>query len=189
MGALVSRGQFDGVQQGIAELSGEAEPLYDGRQQPLIDADPNVAACVAPVLLGVPDADRASKVHEHEVFGPVSTLIAYRDLDHAIALTRRGQGSLVTSIFSADETWMMKAALALAGYNGRVHMVNPEVGKSQTGHGNVMPASIHGGPGHAGGGEELGGLRGLAFYHRRCALQGPATALQRLAPEATAWTY
>jgi 3,4-dehydroadipyl-CoA semialdehyde dehydrogenase len=187
MGSLVSRSQFDGVQEGVAALSAEAKLMFDGRKQPLIDVDPNVAACVAPVLLGLADADRAAAIHRHEVFGPVSTLLGYRDAEHAVTLANRGQGSLVTSVFSADEAWMAQAALSLAAANGRVHMVSPEVGKSQTGHGNVMPASIHGGPGHAGGGEELGGLRGLGFYHRRSALQGSAATLQHL--NATAWNY
>lgn len=189
MGSLVSREQFDGVQRGIAELAREAKVLFDGSKQPIVDADPAVAACVAPTLLGVADADRASLVHDHEVFGPVSTLLGYRDIAHATALAHRGLGSLVTSVFSADDAWMAKAALALAGSHGRVHLVSPEVAKTQTGHGNVMPASVHGGPGRAGGGEELGGLRALGFYHRRSAVQGPASALRELAANATPWNY
>jgi 3,4-dehydroadipyl-CoA semialdehyde dehydrogenase len=184
MGSLVSREQFDSVQQGIATLAGEARVLHDGRGQQLVDADPALAACVAPTLLGMPDGDAARLVHEHEVFGPVSTLLGYRDAAHAIALSHRGQGSLVTSVFGADEAWLAHAAPLLAGSHGRVHLVTPEVGKTQTGHGNVMPASIHGGPGRAGGGEELGGLRGLAFYHRRSAVQGSASTLARMAGNA-----
>jgi 3,4-dehydroadipyl-CoA semialdehyde dehydrogenase len=189
MGSLVSRDQFDSVQSGIAALEAEAKPIVDGRMQQLIDADPAIAACTAPTLLGVRDADRASLVHDHEVFGPVSTLLGYRDTAHAMSLAHRGLGSLVASVFSADDAWLAQAARALSGSHGRVHMVTPEVAKTQTGHGNVMPASVHGGPGRAGGGEELGGLRGLGFYHRRSALQGPASALQQLAPAAINWTY
>ncbi len=181
MGSLVSREQFESVQAGIAALRNEAQVLFDGAAVALVDADPRVAACVAPTLLGVRDADAASRVHDHEVFGPVSTLLGYRDSAHAIALAHRGQGSLVTSIFSADTDWIANTALALAGSNGRVHAVSPEVATSHTGHGNVMPQSIHGGPGRAGGGEELGGLRALRFYHRRSALQLPQAALQVLA--------
>jgi 3,4-dehydroadipyl-CoA semialdehyde dehydrogenase len=189
MGALVSRDQFNSVQDGIAVLAKEANIVFDGARQKLVDADPDVSACAAPTLLGLADGDRAALVHDHEVFGPVSTLLGYRDTDHAIALAHRGLGSLVTSLFSADEAWMAKAAIALAGSHGRVHMVSPEVAKTQTGHGNVMPASVHGGPGRAGGGEELGGLRGLGFYHRRCALQGSAATLAALAPAAAQWNY
>lgn len=189
MGALVSLEQFSGVRTGIDRLASEAKILFDGRQQTLVDADPEVSACAAPTLLGVPDGDQAVLVHDHEVFGPVSTLLGYRDMEHAVTLAHRGLGSLVTSVFGADEAALAKAGAALAASHGRAHMVTPEVAKSQTGHGNVMPASIHGGPGRAGGGEELGGLRGLGFYHRRCALQGSTATLQHLAPMATPWKY
>jgi len=187
MGSLVSRAQFDSVQAGIARLASEAAVLYDGGKQALFDADPAISACVAPTLLGVRDADRAALVHDHEVFGPVSTLLGYRDTGHALALAGRGLGSLVASVFSADHAWMAQVGRELAGTHGRVHMVSPDVGKTQTGHGNVMPASIHGGPGRAGGGEELGGLRALGFYHRRAALQGSSVTLQHLAPSAENW--
>ena len=185
MGSLVGREQFDSVQAGIARLASEAVVLHDGRTQALIDADPAIAACVAPTLLGVRDADRASLVHDHEVFGPVSTLLGYRDSAHAMALAHRGLGSLVASVFSDDHAWMAQAARELAGSHGRVHLVSSDVGKTQTGHGNVMPASVHGGPGRAGGGEELGGLRALGFYHRRAALQGSSATLQQLATTGT----
>jgi 3,4-dehydroadipyl-CoA semialdehyde dehydrogenase len=189
MGALVSRDQFNSVREGIATLAKEAQIVFDGAKQALVDADPDISACAAPTLLGLADGDRAALVHDHEVFGPVSTLLGYRDSGHAAALAHRGLGSLVASLFSADHAWMAQTAVALAGSHGRVHMVSPDVAQAQTGHGNVMPASIHGGPGRAGGGEELGGLRGLAFYHRRCALQGSAATLAALAPAAVQWNY
>jgi 3,4-dehydroadipyl-CoA semialdehyde dehydrogenase len=182
MGSLVSREQYDGVQAGIAQLASEAELLRDGRTAPLIDADPAIAACVAPTLLGIRDGQRASLVHEHEVFGPVSTLLGYRNAAEALALAHRGHGSLVASVFSADHAWLAQAGRELAGSHGRVNLVSPDVGKTQTGHGNVMPQSIHGGPGRAGGGEELGGLRALGFYHRRSALQASSATLAQLGP-------
>lgn len=185
MGSLVSREQLDSVQAGIAALAAEARVLHDGRSQALVDADPAVAACAAPTLLGVRDADAARLVHEHEVFGPVATLLGYRNLEHAVALGHRGRGSLVSSVFGADESALAAAAPLLAASHGRVHLVTPEVGKTQTGHGNVMPASVHGGPGRAGGGEELGGLRALGFYHRRSAVQGPPSVLARIVQEGT----
>ena len=180
MGSLVSREQRDGVLQGIANLRQEAQLLFDGSQVALIDADPAVSACVPPTLLGVRDGDDAQRVHDHEVFGPVCTLLGYRDDAHALALAHRGLGSLVSSVFSADADWTARTALQLAGSNGRVHAVSPEVTTSHTGHGNVMPQSVHGGPGRAGGGEELGGLRALRFYHRRSALQVPSAVLERV---------
>ncbi len=188
MGALVSREQYDSVQHGLALLKSEASVMFDGSAQPLLDADER-SACVAPSLLAVRDADAADKVHNHEVFGPVSTLIGYRDTAHAIDIAHRGLGSLVASVYSADNALLARCANELATSHGRVHLVSPEVGKTHTGHGNVMPASIHGGPGRAGGGEELGGLRALTFYHRKSAVQGPAAALALATQGSTALTY
>lgn len=187
MGSLVSREQLDNVQAGIAKLASEASVLYDGSAQPLVDVDPAIAACIGPTLFGVRDAEKAVLVHDHEVFGPVSTLLAYRDTDHAMSLAHRGLGSLAVSVFSDDHAWLARAGRELAGSHGRVHMVSSDVGRTQTGHGNVMPAAIHGGPGRAGGGEELGGLRALGFYHRRAALQGSSATLQQLSPTAANW--
>lgn len=179
MGSLVSRAQYDSVQEGLALLKREASVLFDGHAQPLLDADAN-SACVGPTLLAIRDADAATTVHAHEVFGPMSSLMGYRDSDHATDIAHRGLGSLVASVYSADDALLARFAHQLAPSHGRVHLVSPEVGKTQTGHGNVMPASIHGGPGRAGGGEELGGLRALAFYHRKSAIQGPSAALEQM---------
>jgi 3,4-dehydroadipyl-CoA semialdehyde dehydrogenase len=104
----------------------------------------------------------------------------YRNADHAVALARRGQGSLVTSLYGTDPGPLAQAALALADSHGRVHVISPDVATTHTGHGNVMPQSLHGGPGRAGGGEELGGLRALNFYHRRCAVQASTAVLASL---------
>ena len=180
MGSLVSRGQLDAVRAGLAQLEAHASVLHDGSRAPLIDADPAVAACIGPVLLGARDADAAPLVHDVEVFGPVATLLPYRDLDHAIALAHRGQGSLVTSLYGADEAALGRTAAQLAGSHGRVHVITPDVAQAHTGHGNVMPQSLHGGPGRAGGGAELGGLRALDFYHRRAAVQASPGVLAQL---------
>lgn len=180
MGSLVSRAQLNAVREGLEVLKAQTSVLHDGSRQPLIDADPAVAACIGPVLLGARDADAARGVHEVEVFGPVATLLPYRDVDHAIALAHRGQGSLVTSLYGADEAALGQAAVQLAASHGRVHVITPDVAQAQTGHGNVMPMSMHGGPGRAGGGAELGGLRALDFYHRRSAVQASPGVLARL---------
>ncbi|MFZ1387071.1 MAG: 3,4-dehydroadipyl-CoA semialdehyde dehydrogenase [Thiolinea sp.] len=179
MGAVVSQDQLQSVKDGLAKLKTQAEVLFDGSTQALIDADAS-SCCIAPTLLGARDADAAQIIHDTEVFGPVATLLAYRDLEHAQALVRRGQGSLVTSLYGTDPIALAAMAAELADSHGRVHIISPDVASLQTGHGNVMPQSLHGGPGRAGGGEELGGARALNFYHRRSAVQASTEVLKHL---------
>lgn len=183
MGSLASRAQWHTVREGLAHLSQHAEVLHDGSAQAWVDADPAVACCVAPTLLGTRSAagsDAAAVVHETEVFGPVATLVPYRDRAHAAQLIRRGEGSLVASLYGSDAKALAQAAVELADSHGRVHVISPDVATLHTGHGNVMPQSLHGGPGRAGGGEELGGLRALNFYHRRSAIQASTDVLSGL---------
>lgn len=179
MGAVVSQDQLQSVKDGLAKLKTQAEVLFDGSTQALIDADAN-SCCIAPTLLGARDADAAQIIHDTEVFGPVATLLAYRDIEHAKTLVRRGQGSLVTSLYGTDPIALAAMAAELADSHGRVHIISPDVASLQTGHGNVMPQSLHGGPGRAGGGEELGGARALNFYHRRSAVQASTEVLKHL---------
>jgi 3,4-dehydroadipyl-CoA semialdehyde dehydrogenase len=113
MGALVSRDQLNSVQEGLHRLQSESSVLFDGAAQPLLDTDAK-SACVAPSLLGVRDADAAVEVHRYEVFGPVSSLMGYRDAHHAVDIAHRGQGSLVASIYSADNAWMARVAEQVA---------------------------------------------------------------------------
>ncbi len=180
MGALVSRAQFHAVREGLAALQAHTQTLHDGAGHALVDADPAVACCVGPTLLGSPDADGAELVHRTEVFGPVATLLPYRDAAHAQHLVRRGEGSLVASVYGSDDAALARAALELGSSHGRVHVVSPAVAAVHSGHGNVMPQALHGGPGRAGGGEELGGLRALNFYHRRVAVQASPAVLAGL---------
>ena len=182
MGALVSQEQKAHVLAGLAQLKTEATVLFDGNSTALVDADAS-SACVAPVLLGTESPMSARVLHAVEVFGPVSTLMPYDSLEQAYALIRRGQGSLVCSLYSEDPIFTAQASVELASSHGRVHAVSPDVAALHSGHGNVMPMSLHGGPGRAGGGEELGGLRALNFYHRRAAVQGSALALDALAAQ------
>jgi 3,4-dehydroadipyl-CoA semialdehyde dehydrogenase len=182
MGSLVSRAQLNAVREGLDHLKAQVEVLHDGATHTLVAADPALACCVGPTLLGARDADAADRTHDTEVFGPVATLLPYRSLDHAMALVRRGQGSLVASVYGNDPNTLAAASLDLASSHGRVHVVSPDVAALHTGHGNVMPQSLHGGPGRAGGGEELGGARALNFYHRRSAVQASAAVLAVLMP-------
>jgi 3,4-dehydroadipyl-CoA semialdehyde dehydrogenase len=184
MGALVNRAQLASVRAGLATLRTQTEVLHDGAAQGLIDADPAIACCVAATLLGCRTPDTAEHVHDTEVFGPVATLMPYRDSAHALALVRRGGGSLVASLYGSDANVLAATALELASSHGRVHVISPDVAALHTGHGNVMPQSLHGGPGRAGGGEELGGARALNFYHRRAAVQASTTVLAAFAPGA-----
>jgi 3,4-dehydroadipyl-CoA semialdehyde dehydrogenase len=176
MGALVSRAQKAAVTEGLALLKTQTSVLHDGASHALIDADPTLSCCVGPTLLGTRDSE-ADLIHDTEVFGPVATLLPYRDQAHALALVRRGQGSLVASLYGSDPAALAATALELADSHGRVHVISPDVAQLHTGHGNVMPQSIHGGPGRAGGGEELGGLRALNFYHQRSAVQASTAVL------------
>ncbi|MEW6346643.1 MAG: 3,4-dehydroadipyl-CoA semialdehyde dehydrogenase [Pseudomonadota bacterium] len=188
MGSLVSREQYESVLAGIAALREEAVLAFDGSAVPPVDVDPAIAACIAPHLFVVNDPDRATLLHDVEIFGPVATVAPYEPASdagelreaHAIALARRGRGSLVASVYSNDDAHLARVALELADTHGRVHAVSPSVQGSHTGHGNVMPMSLHGGPGRAGGGEELGGLRALEFYHRRAAIQASNTGIDVL---------
>ena len=183
MGALVSQAQKAAVRDGLLVLQTQTETLFDGAMQPLLDADRERSCCLAPTLLGTRDAtgsDAAALVHDTEVFGPVATLLPYRDLHHALALLRRGGGSLVASLYGSDLPALAAVARQAAPWHGRVHVVSPDVGDSHSGHGNVMPQALHGGPGRAGGGEELGGLRALNFYHRRSAIQAASGVLDAL---------
>ena len=183
MGSLVSRAQLASIREGIATLRGAAQVLHDGSSAALVDADPAVACCVGPTLFGLatPDAVLANAVvHEVEVFGPVATLLPYANVAQAVAQVARGQGSLVASLYGDDAPLLARTALQLAPLHGRVHVVSPACATTHTGHGNAMPQSMHGGPGRAGGGAELGGLRALDFYHRRVAIQGAPEVLGAL---------
>lgn len=184
MGALVSRAQWHAVREGLDQLKAHTQVLHDGQRHALVDADPAVACCMGPTLLGASDADHTPLVHDMEVFGPVSTLLPYRDAEHALHLIRRGQGSLVASVYGSDPGALALSAAELADSHGRVHVISPDVAALHSGHGNVMPQSLHGGPGRAGGGEELGGARALNFYHRRAAVQASTAVLGGLQPAA-----
>jgi oxepin-CoA hydrolase/3-oxo-5,6-dehydrosuberyl-CoA semialdehyde dehydrogenase len=135
-------------------------------------ADGERGAFLAPTLLYCRDARSARAVHSVEAFGPVCTLLTYDSLDEAVALARRGGGSLAGSIFSADEQAAARLVLGLAPFHGRIVVVNRHCARESTGHGSPLPHLVHGGPGRAGGGEEMGGIRGVLHYMQRTAVQG-----------------
>ena len=173
MGPVASLGQRREVSEQLAKLEQEAEVVVGGRGKPQpVGADAERGAFIAPTLLYCRDAARARAIHSVEAFGPVCTLVPYRDSAEAIALARRGGGSLVGSVFTADDRLAAELVLGLAPFHGRIVVVNRHCAKESTGHGSPLPHLVHGGPGRAGGGEEMGGIRGVMHYLQRTALQG-----------------
>lgn len=178
MGPVASLAQRREVLGQLAKLEREAQIVCgNGRQLTLAEADADRGAFLAPTLLYCPDSARAAAVHEVEAFGPVCTVLPYEGLESAIALARRGAGSLVGSVFTADESVAARLVLGLAPFHGRLLVVNRDCAKESTGHGSPLPHLVHGGPGRAGGGEEMGGIRGVLHYMQRTAVQGTPDVL------------
>ncbi|WP_170339723.1 phenylacetic acid degradation bifunctional protein PaaZ [Ruegeria arenilitoris] len=173
MGALVSNGQKADVLAKASLIGQEAERVFgDPDAFEVIGADAEKGAFVPPMLFHCADPDAARHVHDTEAFGPVSTIMGYRDLDHAIALANRGQGSLVTSLITHDPEVARQVVMGAAAFNGRIYINDRDSMQESTGHGSPLPHMVHGGPGRAGGGEEMGGVRGVKHYMQRTALQG-----------------
>jgi oxepin-CoA hydrolase / 3-oxo-5,6-dehydrosuberyl-CoA semialdehyde dehydrogenase len=173
MGPLVSLEQRADVLARVAELRCEADLVVgDPAAFGLTDTLPERGAFVTPLLLLCNDSKAARAIHEVEAFGPVATVLPYDDTADAIALARRSSGSLVASVFSADDALARRIVLGLAPYHGRILVVNRTCAKESTGHGSPLAPLIHGGPGRAGGGEEMGGIRGVLHYMQRTAVQG-----------------
>src|SRR5215212_8352622 len=169
MGALVSVAQCEDVRERIAALEAAGAKIVAGDP----DAQPPISggAFLPPVLLRTDDPWAASAVHDVEPFGPVSTIMPYRDMDDAIALANRGKGSLVLSLFTHSPEAARDFARGAAAFHGRMLVVDRTNHKESTGHGSPLPVLVHGGPGRAGGGEEMGGIRGVKHYMQRTALQ------------------
>ncbi len=181
MGALAGREQLADVLEKVQEISRNAELVVGSMDQfEVVGADKAKGAFLAPLLFRADNALTAQAVHTIEAFGPVSTLMPYKDLEEAIALTRLGRGSLVSSIVTFDDAIAAEFVLGAATHNGRMVILNRENAKESTGHGSPMPLLVHGGPGRAGGGEEMGGVRGVKHYLQRCAIQGTPTTLTEI---------
>jgi oxepin-CoA hydrolase/3-oxo-5,6-dehydrosuberyl-CoA semialdehyde dehydrogenase len=177
MGALASRNQLEGVRAAVAELAKSAR---------IVAGDPDAApvagngAFMSPILLRTDDPWGTDAVHDIEAFGPVSTIMPYRDLDDAVALANRGMGSLALSLFTFDPSVAEEFVLGSGAYHGRMLILDRTSAKESTGHGSPLPVLVHGGPGRAGGGEEMGGVRGVAHYMQRTALQGSPAVLSHV---------
>lgn len=174
IGPVATAQQRDDVRAGIDKLvSSGANIVYQS------EAPEGPGFYIPITLLRVDDSRAATAVHEHEVFGPVSTLLPYESVAEAIELVALGEGALVTSVYGDDKKELAELVLGVAPYSGRVLMSSKKVAEQATGPGVVLPSCVHGGPGRAGGGEELGGLRGLDFYLQRTAVQGDRALLDR----------
>ena len=169
MGALVSVSQREDVRAKIAEIGAGARIVYGDPSAAPVNAK---GAFMTPVLLRTDEPWRSNAVHDVEAFGPVSTLMPYTDAADAIALANRGKGSLVMSVFTYDTAFARDVVLGSGAFHGRIAFIDRDSAKESTGHGSPMPHMIHGGPGRAGGGEEMGGVRGVTHYMQRTALQG-----------------
>lgn len=170
MGALASIGQREDVRKAVSTLLGSATIVYgDPDHVDVVGADAELGAFMSPILLRA-DKD-AAEPHDIEAFGPVSTVLTYDSVDEAIALAARGKGSLVGSLVTHDVDVARKVVLGLAPWHGRVLVLDRDDAKESTGHGSPLPVLVHGGPGRAGGGEELGGIRGVLHHMQRSAIQ------------------
>src|SRR5579871_6384470 len=146
--------------------------MLGGQAADPVGADAEKGAFMAPTLLLCRDATKAKDVHTVEAFGPVCTLMPYEGVEGAVTLARQGGGSLAASVFTADDAIAAHLVLGLAPFHGRILVVDRTCAKESTGHGSPLPHLVHGGPGRAGGGEELGGIRGMLHYMQRTAVQG-----------------
>jgi oxepin-CoA hydrolase/3-oxo-5,6-dehydrosuberyl-CoA semialdehyde dehydrogenase len=181
MGALASHGQREEVRARVRDLAQQAEVICGGREDfDVVDADAEKGAFYMPTLLHCDSPLTASAVHSVEAFGPVSTVLPYADLDEAVQLARRGEGSLAGSIVTNDNGVARELVLGTAAWHGRMLVLNRHCAAESTGHGSPLPHLVHGGPGRAGGGEELGGVRGVKHYMQRTAIQGSPETLSAI---------
>ncbi|SPF76809.1 Bifunctional protein PaaZ [Aliiroseovarius pelagivivens] len=172
MGALVSAGQKTDVLQKAAAIGSESKMVYGNPDDIDFEGDVDPGAFVKPMLFHCENPDTATIVHECEAFGPVSTIMGYRDIAHAIELANKGEGSLVASVITGSGEVAREVAMGAGAFHGRLYFNNATSMKESTGHGSPLPHMVHGGPGRAGGGEEMGGVRGVLHYMQRTAIQG-----------------
>ncbi|GAB4253560.1 MAG: phenylacetic acid degradation bifunctional protein PaaZ [Vicingaceae bacterium] len=173
MGALATKLQVERVKENVKKLAASQEIVFGGSDDfEIIGAEKDKGAFFAPTLFRNNDPFNKTDVHEIEAFGPVSTLIPYKNLQEAVKIIEMGKGSLVTSIVTNDDKLAREFVVEAAHINGRILVLNQRCAKESTGHGSPMPLLTHGGPGRAGGGEEMGGKRGVLHYMQRTAIQG-----------------
>lgn len=180
MGALAGQSQREAVRRNLEKLCLEAAVVTGGDVGPLIDANGSSGAFLAPTLLRCDTPGNAHLVHEVEAFGPVATLMPYTDTEEAVELAQAGKGSLVLSLFTLDKSIARDVVYGTASSHGRILIVDRYSAAESTGHGAALPHLLHGGPGRAGGGEELGGLIGMKRYMQRTAVQASRSTLETI---------
>jgi oxepin-CoA hydrolase/3-oxo-5,6-dehydrosuberyl-CoA semialdehyde dehydrogenase len=180
MGALASLDQREEVRRSLKALLSAGTAVFgDPDHVEVTGADPHRGAFMSPVLIRADDAGRAEP-HEVEAFGPVSILIGYRDTAHAVELAARGLGSLVGSVVTGDAEFARDVVIGVAPWHGRLLVLDSDDAPESTGHGSPLPMLVHGGPGRAGGGEELGGIRGVTHHMQRTAVQASPRVLAKI---------
>lgn len=173
MGALAGQEQRDDVRSQVQKILASSQIIYGSLDRvAVIDADEKAGAFLSPVLLLNTTPFTSEEPHNIEAFGPVSTIMPYKDIYDAIALSKKGKGSLCSSIVTADAAIAKQYVIGAATHHGRILVLNAACAKENTGHGSPLPSLVHGGPGRAGGGEEMGGMRGVKHYLQRTAIQG-----------------
>jgi oxepin-CoA hydrolase/3-oxo-5,6-dehydrosuberyl-CoA semialdehyde dehydrogenase len=178
MGSLASQGQREEVRQQVSRLLASSQLVYGSLDAvEVMGADAKTGAFLSPILLVNSQPFGTTDVHDVEAFGPVSTVMPYRNMDEAIELSRLGKGSLCSSIITADDLLAREYVLGAATHHGRILVLNRDNAKESTGHGSPLPLLVHGGPGRAGGGEEMGGIRGVKHYMQRVAVQASPTSM------------
>jgi oxepin-CoA hydrolase / 3-oxo-5,6-dehydrosuberyl-CoA semialdehyde dehydrogenase len=178
MGSLAGIGQRNEVKEQVQKLLASSQIIYGSLDSvQVLDADAEKGAFISPILLLNEKPHSSFEPHNIEAFGPVSTLMPYNNMDDAVALSKLGKGSLVSTIVTADYKTARHYVIGAATHHGRILILNNECAKESTGHGSPLPLLVHGGPGRAGGGEEMGGIRGVKHYLQRTALQGSPTTL------------
>ena len=181
MGSLISMEQRMELQEQISKINKTAAIVF-GKQYEVecIGADQGVGAFMSPILMRENNPYTNTAVHEVEAFGPVSTIMPYKTLEDAITLSKMGKGSLVSSIITNNNETAKDYVINAASHHGRILVLNRENAKESTGHGSPLPTLVHGGPGRAGGGEEMGGMRGVKHYMQRTAIQGSPTTITEI---------
>ena len=181
MGALATKVQVERVKENVELLMQSQEMVYGSLEKTsLIDAQFEKGCFFSPILFRNEQPFLKDDVHHVEAFGPVSTLIPYKDMEEAVSIVEMGKGSLVTSIVTNDDEIAKTFVTEAAHMNGRILVLNERCAKESTGHGSPMPLLTHGGPGRAGGGEEMGGIRGIKHYLQRTAIQGHPETITRI---------